>query len=193
PIKAKVNGDQVTLTFDKRVLDQEEAKDRHSVRGRRAVRTVFGGVKLDQKMADALTKTNEATVKVDPKAMDKAVFLSDVVDINTGEVLFEAGESLPADWAEEFTSHGVGEADVIFPEWDLVSDILLNTVRKDTSKSFEAAIIEIYRRMRPGDPPTLESAKALFEGMFFDARKYDFSRVGRFKFNIKLDLNSPVT
>src|SRR5258708_36653485 len=47
--------------------------------------------------------------------------------------------------------------------------------------------------MRPGDPPTLESAKALFEGMFFDARKYDFSRVGRFKFNIKLDLASPVT
>ena len=82
---------------------------------------------------------------------------------------------------------------MIFPEWDLVSDILLNTVRKDTSKSFEAAIIEIYRRMRPGDPPTLESAKALFEGMFFDARKYDFSRVGRFKFNIKLDLESPVT
>src|SRR5213596_1538885 len=47
--------------------------------------------------------------------------------------------------------------------------------------------------MRPGDPPTLESAKSLFEGMFFDARKYDFSRVGRFKFNIKLDLDSPVT
>jgi len=193
PIKARLKGDDVTLTFDKRVLDQEEAKDRHSVRGRRAVRTIFGAVKLDQKMADALTKTNEATVKVDPKAMDKAVFLSDVVDVNTGEVLFEASESLPADWAEELASHGIEEADVIFPEWDLVSDILLNTVRKDASKSFEAAIIEIYRRMRPGDPPTLESAKALFEGMFFDARKYDFSRVGRFKFNIKLDLDSPVT
>ncbi|HEY6136351.1 MAG TPA: DNA-directed RNA polymerase subunit beta [Thermoanaerobaculia bacterium] len=193
PIKARLKGDDVTLTFDKRVLDQEEAKDRHSVRGRRAVRTIFAGIKLDQKMADALTKTNEATAKIDPKAMDKAVFLSDVVDVNTGEVLFEAGETLPADWSEELSSHGIEEADVIFPEWDLVSDILLNTVRKDTSKSFEAAIIEIYRRMRPGDPPTLESAKALFEGMFFDARKYDFSRVGRFKFNIKLDLDSPVT
>src|ERR1043165_1220601 len=193
PIKARLKGDDVTLSFDKRVLDQEEAKDRHSVRGRRAVRTIFAGIKLDQKMADGLTKSNEATVKVDPKAMDKAVFLSDVVDINTGEVLFEAGENLPADGSEELASHGVEEADVIFPEWDLVSDILLNTVRKDASKSFEAAIIEIYRRMRPGDPPTLESAKALFEGMLFDARKYDFSRVGRFKFNIKLDLDSPVT
>src|SRR5256886_2606239 len=144
-------------------------------------------------MADGLTKTNEASVKIEPNALDKAVFLGDVVDFNSGEVLFEAGESLPADWADTMREHGITEIDVIFPEWDLVSDILLNTVRKDTSKSFEASIIEIYRRMRPGDPPTLESAKALFEGMFFDARKYDFSRVGRFKFNIKLDLDSPVT
>src|SRR5882672_11289239 len=195
PIKARVGktGDSVELSFDKRVLDQEEAKERHSIRGRRTVRTVFAGIKLDQKMSDALAKNNEASAKVDFSALDKAVFLSDVVDTATGEVLFEASENVPADWADTMREHGITDVDVIFPEWDLVSDILLNTVRKDTSKSFEAAIIEIYRRMRPGDPPTLESAKALFEGMFFDARKYDFSRVGRFKFNIKLDLQSPVT
>lgn len=194
PVKVHVGkGDSIELSFDKRVLDQEEAKDRHSVRGRRAVRTIFGGIKLDQKMADALTKNNEARAKVETSALDKAVFLGDVVDFNTGEVLFEAGETLPADWAEVLRARGIEETEVFFPEWDLVSDILLNTVRKDTSKSFEQSIIEIYRRMRPGDPPTLESAKALFEGMFFDSRKYDFSRVGRFKFNIKLDLDSPVT
>src|SRR5213594_2915833 len=195
PIKVRLpkTGDSVELTFDKRVLEQEEAKERHSIRGRRTVRTVFAGVKLDQKMADALTKSNEATAKVDFAALEKAVFLSDVVDVKSGEVLFEASENVPADFAEVLREHDIQQIDVIFPEWDLVSDILLNTVRKDNSKSFEQAIIEIYRRMRPGDPPTLESAKALFEGMFFDARKYDFSRVGRFKFNIKLDLDSPVT
>src|SRR5512141_845224 len=193
PIRVKIGKNEAELSFDKRVLDQEEAKERHSIRGRRSVRTVFGGVKLDQKMADALTKNNVATAKVDFAAMDKAVFLGDVVDFNTGEVLFEASENVPADFADTLREHDISDIEVIFPEWDLVSDILLNTVRKDTSKSFEAAIIEIYRRMRPGDPPTLESAKSLFEGMFFDARKYDFSRVGRFKFNIKLDLDSPVT
>src|SRR5687767_10017166 len=193
PIRVKVGKNDAELTFDRRVLDQEEAKERHSIRGRRTVRTIFGGIKLDQKMADSLTKNNTASAKVDFTALDKAVFLGDVVDFNTGEVIFEASENVPADWADVLRARGVEEIDVIFPEWDLVSDILLNTVRKDTSKSFEAAIIEIYRRMRPGDPPTLESAKALFEGMFFDARKYDFSRVGRFKFNIKLDLDSPVT
>src|ERR1044071_6804266 len=193
PIKVHLDAKGAQLPFDSRVLDQEEGEERPPIRGRRAVRTVFGGIKLDQKMVAALTKNNEARVKIDYAALDKAVFLGDVVDTNTGEVLFEASENVPADWAEVLQSHNIKEIDIIFPEWDLVSDILLNTVRKDTSKAFEAAIIEIYRRMRPGDPPTLESAKALFEGMFFDARKYDFSRVGRFKFNIKLDLQSPVT
>ena len=193
PIKARVSANDVELTFDRRVLDQEEAKEKHSIRGRREIRPIFAGIKLDKKMADSLTKTGTVSTKVDFAALEKAVFLSDVVDTNTGEVLFEAGDNVSADFAEVLNAHSVADAEIIFPEWDLVSDILLNTVRKDTSKSFEQAIIEIYRRMRPGDPPTLESAKALFEGMFFDARKYDFSRVGRFKFNIKLDLDTPVT
>src|SRR3989441_289978 len=124
PIHAKVGNDNVTLSFDKRVLDQEEAKERHSIRGRRTVRTVFAGIKLDQKMSDALTKNNEASAKVDFSALDKAVFLSDVVDVNTGEVLFEASENVPADWADTMREHGITDVDVIFPEWDLVSDIL---------------------------------------------------------------------
>jgi DNA-directed RNA polymerase subunit beta len=195
PIKLRLGkgSDSAELTYDRRVLDQEEAKEKHSIRGRREIRPIFANIKLDKKIADALVKNNEFTSKVEYAALEKAVFLSDIVDLNSGEVLFEAGENLPADWPEIFRNHDIAETDIIFPEWDLVSDILLNTVRKDTAKSFEQSIIEIYRRMRPGDPPTLESAKALFEGMFFDARKYDFSRVGRFKFNIKLDLTTPVT
>ena len=70
--------------------------------------------------------------------------------------------------------------------------MLSNTLAKDTTTDAKEALIEIYRRMRPGDPPTLESARSLFYGMFFDAKRYDFSRVGRFKFNIKLDTEVPV-
>ena len=70
--------------------------------------------------------------------------------------------------------------------------MLSQTLRKDTIKTTQEALIEIYRKLRPGDPPTLETATALFEGMFFDSRKYDFSRVGRLKFNIKLDLSTPL-
>ncbi len=67
------------------------------------------------------------------------------------------------------------------------------TIKKDTIKTPEEALIEIYRRMRPGDPPTLESSRNLFEGMFLNPQKYDFSRVGRLKLNTKLGLGTPLS
>src|SRR5207244_683276 len=87
---------------------------------------------------------------------------------------------------------GVPEIPVFFPERDDIGVLLSQTLRKNTIKTTQEALVEIYRKLRPGDPPTLETATALFEGMFFDSRKYDFSRVGRLKFNIKLDLTTPL-
>ena len=66
------------------------------------------------------------------------------------------------------------------------ASVTSQTLKRDTLKTPQEALIEMYRKMRPGDPPTLETATSLFNGMFFDPRKYDFSRVGRLKFNIKL-------
>ncbi len=66
------------------------------------------------------------------------------------------------------------------------------TLKKDPIQKHEEALIEIYRRLRPGDPPTLDSSRNLFENMFFNAQKYDFSRVGRLKLNTKLKLNTPL-
>ncbi|MEP7132993.1 MAG: DNA-directed RNA polymerase subunit beta, partial [Acidobacteriota bacterium] len=113
-----------------------------------------------------------------------------VVDLATGEVLFEAGQELGPDAIEQLKERGIKQVELFFPDWDLTGDVLVNTIRKDTHKTKNEAVLEIYRRLRPGDPPTYESAKNLFEGMFFDAKKYDFSRVGRFKFNIKLEADS---
>jgi DNA-directed RNA polymerase subunit beta len=75
---------------------------------------------------------------------------------------------------------------LFFPERDDVGVIISQTLRRDSVKTPQEALIEIYRKLRPGDPPTLDTATSLFHGMFFDARKYDFSKVGRLKFNIKL-------
>ena len=71
--------------------------------------------------------------------------------------------------------------------------MLSATIKKDSIKTTEEALIEIYRRMRPGDPPTLDSSKNLFEGMFLNPQKYDFSRVGRLKLNTKLGLSTPLS
>ena len=81
---------------------------------------------------------------------------------------------------------GIKTFDVFFPELDDVGNVISMTLKKDGVKQQNEALLEIYRKLRPGDPPTVDTATQLFQGMFFDARKYDFSRVGRMKFNIKL-------
>src|SRR2546422_996711 len=87
----------------------------------------------------------------------------------------------------------VVELNLFFPERDDVGTVISQTLKRDSVKTPQEALIEIYRKLRPGDPPTLDTATALFHGMFFDPRKYDFSRVGRLKFNIKLFENSDYT
>ena len=81
---------------------------------------------------------------------------------------------------------------MFFPEKDEIGPVLSATLRKDPIRTHEEALIEIYRRLRPGDPPTLESSRSLFENMFFNPQKYDFSRVGRLKLNTKLKLTTPL-
>lgn len=72
------------------------------------------------------------------------------------------------------------------------SEALLNTLEKDTTSSNEEALIEIYKKLRPGEPPTLDSAQSLFNNMFFDHKRYDLSNVGRYKFNEKLSIASRI-
>jgi DNA-directed RNA polymerase subunit beta len=102
-------------------------------------------------------------------------------------VLAEANQELTADDARQASSRPASARfEVFFPERDEVGMVVSATLKKDPVKTQNDALIEIYRKLRPGDPPTLDTATQLFQGMFFDPRKYDFSRVGRMKFNIKL-------
>src|SRR5204863_2775214 len=118
--------------------------------------------------------------------------VGDIVDTNTGEVIVETNNELTRNIISSIIDAGVPELPVFFPERDDIGVVLSLTLRKDTIKTQQEALIEIYRKLRPGDPPTLETATSLFDGMFFDSRKYDFSKVGRMKFNIKLDLSTPL-
>ena len=121
--------------------------------------------------------------------------MADIVDPRTGEVVLEGNEPLSPRVLSVVLAEGsqIDAFEVFFPERDEIGPMLSMTVKKDTIKSPEEALIEIYRRMRPGDPPTLDSSRNLFEGMFLNAQKYDFSRVGRLKLNTKLGLATPLT
>lgn len=125
-------------------------------------------------------------VSVENTEFDGAIFAADVVDLTTGELLYEANQEATTDKLHKITQSGCTNFEIFFPDRDDVGNIITNTLKRDSVRKPEEALIEIYRKLRPGDPPTLDTATALFEGMFFDPRKYDFSRVGRLKFNIKL-------
>jgi DNA-directed RNA polymerase subunit beta len=192
PVGLSPEGDgKFTLHVPPRVLEPERLKDRQS-RGRREAYPIFAGISLDKANIGKLDTGQTLAFQVDAEDLDRAFFIADVVDLDTGEVIFEANELVPEDLAERLDGRNSTPTDVFFPDWELTGATLSNTLAKDATKSSKEALIEIYRRMRPGDPPTLESARSLFYGMFFDAKRYDFSRVGRFKFNIKLDTEVPV-
>ncbi len=144
------------------------------------------GRKIGPSVLKALRANKIEAVEVETSEFDGAMTASDVVDMSTGELLYEANQELTADKLHKIIQSGVTSFEVFFPERDDVGNIITNTLRRDSVRKPEEALIEIYRKLRPGDPPTLDTATALFEGMFFDPRKYDFSRVGRLKFNIKL-------
>ena len=108
------------------------------------------------------------------------------IDMETGEVLIEANHELTPTIVGKLMEARIPSFEVFFPELDDVGNVISMTLRKDGVKQQNDALLEIYRKLRPGDPPTVDTATQLFQGMFFDARKYDFSRVGRMKFNIKL-------
>jgi len=179
-------GGQFTLHVPPRVLEPERLRDRQT-RGRREVYPIFAGITLDKSHIGKLDTGQTVAFDVEATELERAFFIGDVVDLDTGEVIFEANDLVPEDIEERMDGRNHTAVEVFFPDWELTGSTVSNTLGKDTTKNSKEALIEIYRRMRPGDPPTLESARSLFYGMFFDAKRYDFSRVGRFKFNIKLD------
>jgi DNA-directed RNA polymerase subunit beta len=151
------------------------------------------GRKITPHALKALRAAATARVEVEAAELDGALTASDAVDATTGEVIVEANVELTADRLHKIMSSGATSFEVFFPDRDDVGNIISNTLKRDSVHKPEEALIEIYRKLRPGDPPTLDTATALFEGMFFDPRKYDFSRVGRLKFNIKLYENQDAT
>jgi DNA-directed RNA polymerase subunit beta len=142
--------------------------------------------KISMRRIEEMHKAGLAEIPVDTPDLDGAVAVADVLDRATGEVIVESGVELTArEYAKIFEAN-VESFEIMFPERDDVGTILLQTLRKDTVRRPVDALLEIYRKMRPGDPPTIMTAWNLFYGMFFDSRKFDFSRVGRLKFNIKM-------
>ncbi|HXN93645.1 MAG TPA: hypothetical protein VN879_04030, partial [Candidatus Acidoferrales bacterium] len=165
----------------------------HEIRNPKSDEVIVGAHKrITENLFKELIKAKISQVRAALADLEGAYSVADVVNRQTGEVLLEANKPLTADLWQAFAEGGITEVDVFFPERDDIGLVLSRTLDKDSIRSSKEALIEIYRKLRPGDPPTLETATNLFRGMFFDPRKYDFSRVGRLKFNIKMGLDTPL-
>ena len=142
----------------------------------------------------AIKKLREAKLdrlSVDVEELVGKVAAHDVVDRETGEVLLECNEEITPQKLERLREAGIEQFKILFIDNLNVGGYLRDTLTEDKIKTTEDAIMEIYRRLRPGDPPTLETAKALFQNLFFNPERYDLSKVGRLKLNYKFYRDLP--
>jgi DNA-directed RNA polymerase subunit beta len=133
-----------------------------------------------------LRRMKKASVHIATADLESAFAVEDIVNTETGEVIVEANTEIVAGKLQQIVEEGVSEFKIFFPQRDIIGEIISATIRKDPIQKPVDALLEIYRKMRPGDPPTVPTAYRLLEGMFFDTRRFDLSRVGRLKFNIKM-------
>jgi DNA-directed RNA polymerase beta subunit len=118
---------------------------------------------------------------------------NDIVNEETGEVYVEAGAEIVEDTLEMLTEAGVDVIDTLAIDHVNVGPYIRNTLAVDKNTSRDEALIDIYRVMRPGEPPTIETAEALFHSLFFDSERYDLSSVGRVKMNARLGFETEDT
>ncbi len=158
----------------------------HAITTKSGDAVVSQGKKITASVFRDIQKAKIENVEVAPNDLEGAFVAADVVDMSTGEVMVEANHEITETMMGKLIEAGIPSFEIFFPDRDDAGNVISVTLRKDAVKSQNDALLEIYRKLRPGDPPTVDTATQLFQGMFLDARKYDFSRVGRMKFNIKL-------
>jgi DNA-directed RNA polymerase subunit beta len=151
------------------------------------------GTKMTPRLARKLQEQGLKEILVGSDELVGRYAAADLINEKTGEIFVEAGDELNQGKIEQLEAAGIKELPTLAIDHINVGAYIRNTLSTDKNASREEALIDIYRVMRPGEPPTLETAEALFNGLFFDAERYDLSAVGRVKMNSRLALQTPDT
>jgi len=170
------------LKGNKLVRDLIDAKSREVV--------ASAGTKMTPRSLRKLAEAGIERVFTPDEDLIGRYLADDCVDMQTGEVFAEAGDEITEDLLKRLVDEGASEISVLFIDNVNFGPHLRNTLAADRNNSREEALVDIYRVMRPGEPPTLESAHALFESLFFNSDRYDLSSVGRVKMNSRLELET---
>jgi DNA-directed RNA polymerase subunit beta len=177
-------------------IDLERLPDTRAVRDVRDPETnrilVLKNRKFNRRAIDRFEELGLKFLPIQKEEIIGKVAAHDVIDEETGEILMECNEELTEEKIDVLRKQGVEELEVLYIDGLNVGPWLRDTLQDDKLSTPEDALLEIYGRLRPGDPPTIESAEKLFYNLFFNPERYDLSRVGRLKLNYKFGLNQPL-
>lgn len=154
---------------------------------------IEAGRKLTPRAARKLAEEGLKQLLVPSEELYGRYLAFDMVNGETGEIYAEAGDEVSEALLEDLDNSGFDEIAVLDIDHVNTGPYLRNTLMVDKNQSREQALIDIYRVMRPGEPPTLDTAGTLFNSLFFDSERYDLSAVGRVKMNSRLSLDAPDT
>ncbi|WP_281023676.1 DNA-directed RNA polymerase subunit beta [Minwuia sp. IMCC3009] len=146
------------------------------------------GDKLAPRAGRKLVEDGMTEMLISPEQVEGRFVAEDIINIKTGEVLVEAGDALDEKALEALEEAGIEEVPTLDIDNVTVGSHIRDTLMVDKNINRDTALVDIYRVMRPGEPPTEETAETLFKGLFFDSERYDLSAVGRVKLNSRLDL-----
>lgn len=204
-----LDGEAILSTFYKKILYKRTKEgwrvpfDANRFRGYSTVNDLIdadtgkvvleAGKKLTVRAARQLQEKGLKALRMADEELVGNYVAEDLVNPKTGEIHAEAGEEITDKLMKSLNEQGYKELPLLDIDHVNVGPYIRNTLSADKNMTREDALFDIYRVMRPGEPPTLESAQAMFQSLFFDAERYDLSAVGRVKMNMRLDLDAPDT
>ena len=204
-----LDGEEILETFYNKIV-YERAKDgwrmpydANRMKGMKAVAdlidadtgevVVGAGRKLTARAARQLADKGLKALKVTDEEIEGLYIAEDVVNMQNGEIYAEAGDEISAKMLAQLTELGIDELPLLDIDHVNTGAYIRSTLAVDKNETREGALFDIYRVMRPGEPPTIDTAEAMFKSLFFDSERYDLSAVGRVKMNMRLDLTCPDT
>ena len=204
-----MSGEEILNTFYKQVV-YKRAKDgwrvpfdANRLRGYKAVNDLVdadtgkvvleAGKKLTVRQARQLAEKGLKALRLSDEDLVGQYIAEDLVNPKTGEIYAEAGEEITEKTLKTLTEIGYKELPLLNIDHVNVGAYIRNTLAIDKNMTREDALFDIYRVMRPGEPPTIDTAQAMFQSLFFDPERYDLSAVGRVKMNMRLDLTAEDT
>ena len=154
---------------------------------------IEAGKKVTARTARLLADKGVKALRASDEDLYGQYLAEDLYNTETGEIYAEAGDEITAKTLPGLLDHGFAELPILDIDHVNIGPYVRTTLAVDKNSSREDALFDIYRVMRPGEPPTLDTAQAMFHSLFFDPERYDLSAVGRVKMNMRLDLDAEDT